>query len=137
MTDFKDKKIKSLEKQKSFAFAKFYNECKRKHTEYIELYHKHKKMSEDLEVMCENLQELSQDLEQAGQLPLHVISELKEMYVKEKKIIECPICYDIIEVDNLVFSSCLHKYCKGCYDRLLEQEEKKCAVCRKKLFIKK
>ena len=123
--DKKDKMIKSLMKQKSFAFALYYNECRNKHNEYIDLYNKHKKM-------CDEMTELQKSIE----LPVHIITELKELYVKEKKEIDCPICLDIIEIDDLTFSSCSHKYCKSCYDKLLEQPNCKCAVCRKKIYKK-
>ena len=121
--DYKDKKIKSLTSQKAFAFAVYYAECKERHLDNIASYVSHKKMYEDMEKMNDP--------------PYHIITELKEMYVKEKKCIDCPICLEVIEIDDLVFSSCLHKYCGKCYKTLLEQTEKKCAVCRKKLWVKK
>lgn len=115
-------KINSLEKQKSFAFAMYYSECKKEHTDYIELYEKHKNM-------CEELQQLTEP-------PIHIINELKEQYIKEKKIIDCPICLEIIPIDDLSFSSCCHKYCRECLETLQNQQEPKCAVCRKKLYKK-
>lgn len=116
-------KIKSLDKQKSFAFAMYYNECKKEHIDYIELYEKHKSMFEELEQLTEP--------------PKHIINELKELYEKEKKIIDCPICLEIIPTEDISFSTCLHKYCKNCLETLQNQTEPKCAVCRKKLYKKK
>jgi len=113
----------SLAKQKSFAFHKYYEECKRSHIEYIELVEKHKSMYEELEELTEP--------------PIHMINELKEMYKKEKKEIDCPICLEVIEIDNLTFSSCCHKYCDKCYKTLTEQPQPKCAICRKKIYMKK
>jgi len=120
-----DRKIKSLEKQKSFAFYKYYEECKRNHKEYMNLYNYHKKTYEELIQFTE--------------LPTHIINELKEKYTKEKQEISCPICLDVIQMDNLTFSSCCCKYCKNCYDKLLEQpiENRNCSLCRKKLYVKK
>ena len=115
-------KIKSLDKQKSFAFAMYYNECKRSHKDYIELYEKHKKMCEELEQLTEP--------------PIHLINELKEQYIKDKKQIDCPICLEIIPIDKLSFSSCCHKYCGDCLKQLQQQPTPKCAICRKKLYVK-
>ena len=116
-------KINSLEKQKSFAFYKYYEECKKEHTDYIDLYEKYKKMFEELEQLTEP--------------PIHIINELKELYEKDKKIIECPICLEIIPTENISFSTCLHKFCDCCLEQLKKEEMPKCAVCRKKLYVNK
>ena len=115
-------KINSLEKQKSFAFAMYYEECKKEHIYNMNLYESHKNMFEELQQLTEP--------------PIHIINELKEMYEKEKKIIECPICLEVIPTDKLEFSTCLHRYCGDCLDQLKQQPNPKCAVCRKKLYIK-
>jgi hypothetical protein len=114
--------IKSLEKRKSFAFAMYFAECNKSHTDYIELYEKHKKL-------CEQLSGVEG-------IPAHIVNELKEQYEKDKKKIECPVCLDVISVRDLTFSSCGHKYCSACLNRLFEQPQPKCALCRKKIFRK-
>ena len=116
------RQINSLKKSKSFAFAMYYKEKKDVHLQSIELYETHKRHYEELQKCMEP--------------PVHIINELKEQYEKDKKVIECPICLDVIAIDNLEFSSCLHKYCKTCLDQLKNQDDPKCALCRKKIYTK-
>ena len=49
-----------------------------------------------------------------------------------RKEIECPICYEVINNNELQLSNCGHKFCKTCYDRIL-RDSNECAVCKKKL----
>ena len=116
------KTIKSLERRRSYAFAMYYQAEQKNHQEFIDLYTKHKSLCEELETV--------------QGVPSHIVNELKAQYAKDKKKIDCPICLDVIAVDNLKFSSCGHKYCSNCLDRLFEQPEPKCGICRKKLFRK-
>ena len=60
----------------------------------------------------------------------------KDLMIELKKKIECPICLDIIDPENLGISKCGHKYCKGCLDKQIETTNK-CAMCRKTLKYKK
>tara|TARA_R110000851_G_scaffold118914_3_gene246482 strand:- start:5269 stop:5658 length:390 start_codon:yes stop_codon:yes gene_type:complete len=69
-------------------------------------------------------------------IPKHIENELKELYEETKKVIECPICLDIINREDLTLSSCGHKYHKECYKELLEKDGK-CAMCRRKIYAKK
>ena len=39
-------------------------------------------------------------------------------------------CYNVIEPDDMKLTNCGHKYCKTCYDKLIETNNK-CAICRK------
>ena len=55
-------------------------------------------------------------------------SELEDL----RKEIECPICYEVINNNELQLSNCGHKFCKTCYDRIL-RDSNECAVCKKKL----
>jgi len=76
---------------------------------------------------CELLDKVNNNSE----LPQHIIDELKELYKMIKKEIECPICMDPINNENLKITSCGHKYCINCYDRI-----DCCAICRKKIYKK-
>jgi len=71
------------------------------------------------------------------EVPEMIKNELKEMYEIMKKQIECPICYDEIGAKDIGFSSCGHKYCNDCLKKLKEQRQPKCAICRKKIYVKK
>ena len=64
-------------------------------------------------------------------LPDFVETEMKELYEQLKKTVECPICYEQLNKDTMKFSSCGHKYCKNCLDKITE-----CAVCRKTIYKK-
>lgn len=45
----------------------------------------------------------------------------------------CAVCCDTIE--DPVFLSCMHKYCKNCVDNLLKHNTKKCPLCRTDIQI--
>lgn len=64
--------------------------------------------------------------------PEFVLEQLKDFHIELKKNIECPICLDIINPEQLGISKCGHKYCNECLDKL-KTTSKECAVCRKKL----
>lgn len=66
-------------------------------------------------------------------MPTHIVDELKEVMVKLKKKIECPVCLDIIAVEGLAVTQCGHKYCKNCLSALKNMGDPKCAVCRRKI----
>jgi hypothetical protein len=61
-------------------------------------------------------------------LPLHVQHQLKQYYELIKENITCPICLEIVQTDNVMFSSCGHLYCKEDFEKI--KESAKCAVCR-------
>ena len=65
-------------------------------------------------------------------IPTHIKDEYIKMVEELKKEIECPVCLTIIDKDELKISNCGHKYCKNCYDELVNRENK-CCLCRKKL----
>ena len=61
-------------------------------------------------------------------------SEIKDIYKTIKKQIECPICLENIEIDDMKFSSCGHKYCETCLNKLKSEDPAKCAICRRKIY---
>ena len=64
-------------------------------------------------------------------LPEFVEGEIKELYAQLKKTVECPICYEELNKDTMKFSSCGHKYCKNCLEKISE-----CSICRKTIYKK-
>jgi hypothetical protein len=99
---------------RKFAWAKFFEAQRNALTTDIIHYH-------TLERVVEN------------EIPEHLINELKEDMAKLQKKIECPICLEVITPEDLAVSKCGHKYCKGCLETLKEQDNPKCALCRRKL----
>tara|TARA_R110000744_G_C19222151_1_gene547218 strand:+ start:304 stop:660 length:357 start_codon:yes stop_codon:yes gene_type:complete len=106
----------SLNKQKSFAWGKFYEESKSNHKLLLDKYESEKKL-------CESVG-----------LPVHIQTEIKELMKITKKEVECYICYENIEVDKIVWSSCKcnTKICGECYDKI-----DTCGLCRGKIYKKK
>jgi hypothetical protein len=76
------------------------------------------------------------ELELAG-VPEHITRELMEMAETLRLEIACPICLENLTKETIHISKCGHKYCKDCYKQLTEQPEPKCAVCRKKIWVKR
>ena len=54
----------------------------------------------------------------SNKMPPHIVSEMNELHSLLKKSVECPICLDVL--DDFVISSCGHKYCKECWDKLID-----------------
>lgn len=50
-----------------------------------------------------------------------------------KNQIECPICLEIIDNDNAIFSECKHTWCKDCGKNIANNS---CPICRKKILGK-
>lgn len=45
--------------------------------------------------------------------------------------IECPVCYETIEKDNVYITNCAHKFCYDCITKTLNiKKEKSCPCCR-------
>jgi len=109
-------KINYQKKQTAYAWAKYYQAETQQLVQNIVVY---KKMDE-----------------LPPETPDFVLEQLRELMIELKKKIECPICMDIIDPENLGISKCGHKYCKGCLDKQIETTNK-CAMCRKTLKYKK
>ena len=73
-------------------------------------------------------------------LSKHLIDVIKQLYEQAKKIVECPICMEIIEPKKLHISSCGHLICIPCFKQLpIEQKGnchfKNCPICRAKVYV--
>jgi hypothetical protein len=109
------RKIKQVERQRSYAWAMFYKAREEEHDSMVNL------------VAMYNGKTIG--------MPDHVKNELKDLYEEMKKTISCPICLNEIGTGDLDWSQCGHKYCKACLQRLKETSNK-CAMCRRSLQYK-
>ena len=105
-------KITSLEKGKKYAWAKYFNEVNTQLDTNTQHYNRMKMLVEII--------------------PTHIKDEYIAMLKELKKTIECPICMNVIDNNDLQLSNCGHKYCKTCFDRILT-DSNKCAICKKQL----
>ena len=104
-------KINKLQKQKAYAWAKFYQSSQELHHHI--LYHHNT---------------IQQVREEVRDLPNHLVVEIEKMVIELKKKLECPICLDIIEEGKLKITGCGHKYCEDCLSQI-----DKCAICRRNI----
>jgi hypothetical protein len=105
------RKLSYSKKQTAFAWGKFYEECRVLQQSNINSY----------EVVSAVPVE---------ELPVHLQNEMRE-YVKKLKLeIDCPICLEVINPNQLEITRCGHKFCRTCLGTL-KTTTKKCAICRK------
>lgn len=111
-------KLLFLDKKAKVGWAKYYEELEINHILQLEYVNYIKKLEKQLN-------------KKDNSLPSHLITEMKDMYSKLHKKVECPICLEEIQIDNIIWSSCKckNKYCKGCYEKI-----DKCAICRGKIY---
>lgn len=86
---------------------------------------------------CEKNQYLQKKLEELNKdtnIPDHISNEIKELYDLVKKEVSCPICLDVIPTKDIKFTSCGHKYCDECLKKLKTMPNRKCAICRRKIY---
>ena len=60
------------------------------------------------------------------------ISESKEEEKQERPLYDCAVCYTSLNVENIVNTTCNHKYCKKCFFRWMKTSPS-CPLCRKNL----
>ncbi len=106
-------KVNRLDKEKRFAWFKFF-EIQRNE-------------------LSDNLTQLHQVEEIIRtEIPDFVKNQLTDMMKQLRKKVECPVCFDELNPEQIEFASCGHMYCKDCMPFIKEQ--KKCAVCRKTIY---
>jgi hypothetical protein len=103
-------KLAYAKKQTAYAWAKYYEELEQRHIASVQTYTMN-----------------TQEIEQAKELPAHLVREIQEMSEKLKREIECPICMEVIK--ELKVTGCGHKYCEGCFAKI-----DVCALCKKKIY---
>lgn len=65
---------------------------------------------------------------------------IKELYDKSKVAVECPICLDVIDKDNLTTTNCGHNFHECCLAQLKDTAEGNsvpCPMCRTPLYVNK
>lgn len=107
-------KYESCDRQRKVAWAKYFEELNRNHDQSVQRYIKIKEVVE------------------TDATPQFIIDELKDMYEKLKKEVECPICLEIIPHKKIEITKCGHKFCKDCYDQMVATNNK-CGICRKQI----
>ena len=90
---------------------------------------------ENHKLQVEHMEELKQfknNISEQQHIPTFIENEITEMIGKLKLQVSCPICLDELESDCIKFSSCGHKYCETCLEKI-----DTCAICKRKLYKKK
>jgi len=105
----------SLDRQRRFAWAKYYEEVREGHERTIVYVARQIAITTD------------------PTIPQHLKNEIEEMATAMRKQYECPICLDMIASGELDITNCGHKYCKSCLAQVLACAEPKCSICRKVL----
>lgn len=116
--------INRLQKKAKMGWAAFFQASNQNHRIHIEYMAKLNAMRLALESMEERV----------ADAPTHLQNELKELYEFSKKEVSCPICLEVLEVNDIKFSTCSHKYCEGCLNQLKSQPQPKCAICRRRIY---
>ena len=112
-------------KQRSFAWAKFYEEVqKNAHTTYVII----RNIVIDIPRNA-----ATGELERPAVLPPHITEEFMDMAIKLNKEFTCPCCFELMDKDTIHIAFCGHYVCKGCYERLVlnDKGKKSCPTCRK------
>ena len=119
--------INRLNKKAKIGWACFFQSSNENHNIHMEYMSKINSMRLALEGM-------GQKLSEQKSAPIHLQNELKELYEFSKKEVSCPICLEVIEINQIKFSTCSHKYCETCLNQLKAQPQPKCAICRRKIY---
>ena len=109
-------------RQTKFAWAMYYQQARDTH-----LYLRQRR------TQLNQMNELINATEQGNQ---QLVLFVKELLRQVSVDIQCPICLEDLECDDLQFSKCGHKYCAECLKKLKETSNK-CAICRKKLSFRR
>ena len=116
------KKYESAEWRRKLGWAKFYASERERHVE-----------NQQAIQSISTLQERLSDAMETQGIPEFVQTELKDMMEILRKKIDCPVCLNEIDPQDISFTHCGHKFCSECLDRLKTADPPKCAICRKKL----
>ena len=109
------RKLTWANKGKSYAWAKYFEQERTANDEATKY---HKKLLSLTSDTCD--------------IPAHVKTELIGMMSELKKKIECPVCLELIDTEDMEITRCGHKYHKNCI-ATVQANDNKCPTCRKKL----
>jgi len=113
-----------LERKAKVGWACFYRAEQTNHRLHMEYMADIKNLQGQLELLSgQQSQEIS--------IPPFIHEEIRNLLKKTSDEISCPICLEELEVEQIKFSSCGHKFCESCLSKIDE-----CAVCRRKLYKK-
>ena len=104
--------VESLKRQKAFAWAKYFEITRDTHNDNVRNYQIINAMNDCVDV----------------KLPTHLHNEMNDLLTKTKQKIDCPICLEIINMDDLHIVGCGHKFHSNCI-----MQCDKCPICRKRL----
>jgi|UniRef100_A0A6C0INM7 hypothetical protein len=89
-----------------------------------------RRLNNGIRMKDEQLKETEQKLLHKSNYDNKCLSKkIKEYYEKQIEKDSCPICYEIIEADNLYISGCCHFLCNDCADGCIHSNGK-CPICR-------
>ena len=110
--------LNSAKKQKSFAWAKYYEQM----GEY----------ATNANVII-NMVQMPHNPPPITEFPPHITQEFYDMACALRKKFECPCCMEMVTKENIKITTCGHIYDSVCLNILKEQVNPKCAVCRRKI----
>jgi len=105
-----ENQLRYAKRQTAYAWAKYYEELEVSHRSSLNQYN------------------LNNQVAGVEELPLHLVAEIADLSKRLKQEISCPICFEVIDGEDLKITGCGHKYCKECFTKIDE-----CSVCRKKI----
>ena len=103
-------------KKTRYAWARYFNICNELHAtqhHLIDTFGEEEKLKSDLKNCPEYLQKF-----------------IIELYNDSKKGIECPICLEVVNPEDLQTRICGHNFHKACNEKCIE-EKSECPICRK------
>ena len=112
-----------LSKQKAFAWAKMYEMEAERFEERMASYNQlHEQLTDDA----------------TEDIPLHLMTVIRDLYEKAKEHVECSICLEVISKETLDITHCGHTFHKDCIKTLKDTakahgDTAKCPCCRKGL----
>ena len=110
-----------VKKQKAFAWAKYYESMGNR--------------ANNARVVIEmtGATRVSGNLVKPTNMPKHITDEYWEMANALNKEFTCNICFNLTTKETLAITYCGHMFCKTCLDKVKEDENAKCPICRKAL----
>lgn len=60
----------------------------------------------------------------------------KSTFEKIKQLLSCPICLEIFK-EPVFVKECMHRFCKGCIEKIIRGNHKNCPTCRKSIGSKR
>jgi len=129
--EYYKKELKKEQKKSRYAWGQYFQIREELFEVQTHIYDEINEVREDGEDFNENHNETNSFL----------MNFIRELYKTAKKSVECPICLEQIESDDLETTGCGHNFHKQCIaimkDNAKTANEKfmNCALCRKKIWV--